>query len=92
MVIEIVLCCVGVRQVMHSLTFAHAITLVIFASGCKRLVLESDILGQHFFNALPVSDMPENWTGRMAYISEDEVKWFLYHTLANPEEEGVGRW
>ena len=65
--------------------------LLTCADACKRLILESDILGQHYFNALPVDQMPENWSGRVAYVTDDN-QLYMYHTLAYPEEEGVGRW
>lgn len=75
-----------------SLKAALIVSLLSGGHACNRLELHSDVLGPMTFSALTADKQIPESSGRISFESNGEKKLYLYHTLVNPVEEGVGRW
>jgi hypothetical protein len=63
--------------------------------GCEKLVLTSDYFPEMIFKSLTASESHERGfrSGRGTYINENDGEIsYLYHTIADPYDDGVGRW
>jgi hypothetical protein len=73
-----------------------AIASLWHAFGCQNLVLLSDYLPEMNFKPLTATESHERGfrSGRATYVShlDDGESLFLYHTLATPYSDGIGRW
>jgi hypothetical protein len=73
-----------------------AIASLCHALSCQNLVLFSDHFPQMVFKPLTATESHERGfrSGRAAYVSHlyEGESFFLYHTLAAPYSDGIGRW
>jgi len=62
--------------------------------ACKFVDIQSGVLGGHRFSPLPqtVSESSGIRSGRTAFATSEGPALFLYHVLAEPALDGVGRW
>lgn len=71
------------------------LNLFLNSLGCENLLVQNDNFPSMSFHALSATESNELGfrSGRATYITQiDEISTYLYHTVASPYYDGIGRW